>query len=84
MYKRQVYVYDGYGISNDEIISVVNEAKNRVRSFWTDVTSDPVIILCDDEKVLSKLGGDHDTSTAVIFPVSYTHLTDAPRAFKLA
>lgn len=65
--EENVYVYDGYGISNDEIISVVNEAKNRVRSFWTDVTSDPVIILCDDEKVLSKLGGDHDTSTAVIF-----------------
>lgn len=75
--RKNVYVDNGYSGDMDEVKSIVDEATARVSDFWGDVQSSPVIIISDTEKTISKLGGDHDTQTAVFFKAySYISLSD--------
>ncbi len=55
--------------SRESVISLIDQAKERVRTFFGDLQSpdNTIMIICDDDYLLSKLGGDHDTVT-VYFP----------------
>jgi len=75
-----VYVNKYYAESRDEIIHLIDEAKLRVADFFGSLTcpDHTVIIICDDEKLLAKLGGDHDThhfSTLVPVKRSYVSVS---------
>ena len=65
--QNNVYVENGYSGNYDEINSIIDAATIRVSDFWGDIESSPIIIISDNEKTIAKLGGDHDTSTAVFF-----------------
>ena len=74
-----VFVNRNYEGNRDEITGIIDDAKERVADFFGTLThhDHTIIIICDDEKLLLKLGGDHDTQT-ISFPVkkSYISLSD--------
>lgn len=73
-----VYVHRNYAGSGDEITHLINEAKSRVMDFYGSLTcpDHTAIIICDDEKLLAKLGGDHDTHHfSTLFPVKRSYVS---------
>ena len=73
---NNVYVNRDYAGSRDEITHLIDEAKSRVTAFFGSLTclDRTVIIICDNEKLLAKLGGDHDTQF-VLFPVKKSYIS---------
>ncbi|MCL1828325.1 MAG: hypothetical protein FWG32_02395 [Oscillospiraceae bacterium] len=68
-----IYINNDYGASKKEAVRIVNEARERVAGYFGEIKSDPVVIVCDNKAKLKKLGGDHDTSTIIVYNVkSYT------------
>ena len=71
-----VYVNKYYAGNRDEIANLMEDAKTRDAFFFGSLTclDHTVIIICDEEKLLAKLGGDHDTQT-VLFPVKKSYIS---------
>ena len=61
-----IYVNKNYSGNIKEAIQLTEEALERDRAFFGKLqcTDTTIIIFCDDDKLLSKLGGDHDTKTS--------------------
>ncbi len=75
--QKNVYVENNYSGDWDEVKSLVNEARNRVLEFWGNIESNPTVIISNNTETLAKLGGDHDTATAVFFGAnSYISISD--------
>ena len=72
-----VYINRNYAGSRDAITQLIDEAKSRVANFFGSLTCQDytVMIICDDEKLLAKLGGDHDTHHATLFPVKRSYVS---------
>ena len=72
-----VYINRNYTGSRDAITQLIDEAKSRVADFFGSLTCQDytVMIICDDEKLLAKLGGDHDTHHATLFPVKRSYVS---------
>ncbi len=58
-----IYINRDYSGNREETIVLIDSAKERVKDFFGDLRclEDTVMIVCDDARLLSKLGGDHDT-----------------------
>ena len=64
-----VYIHKDFSGDRAEAVRIIDEAEKRVEGFFGEITSNPMIILCDDEKTIDRLGGDHDTRTIGIIKV---------------
>lgn len=62
-----IYIHREFEADSDEVLKIINEARDRVNKFFGELRGTPKIIICDDEDTIAKLGGDHDTSTMVLF-----------------
>jgi len=62
-----LYVHKKFTGDIEESVKTVNAARKRITEYFGEIESNPMIIICDDESTIAKLGGDHDTATAVIF-----------------
>ena len=62
----QVYINREYAGDQQELLEMIEQAKDRVRTFFGDVRfqDKTIFIICDDEKLTRKLGEDH---AAIIF-----------------
>ena len=71
-----VFVNRNYAGNRDDIAVLIDEAIARDTDFFGSLVcrDHTVIIICDDEKLLAKLGGDHDTQT-VLFPVKKSYIS---------
>ena len=65
-----VYINKGYAGSEEEVLEQILLAKGRGTAFFGELqgTDETVFIICDDKKLLKKLGSEKDTST-LLFPV---------------
>ena len=73
---HNIYVHRSFALEPETVLETSAKARGRVSAFFGDLTGDPVLILCDDAEILNKLGGDHDTATAVLGRAhSYTSLS---------
>jgi len=72
-----VFINRDYAGNRDEITGLINKAKSRAADFYGSLTCQDhtVIIICDDDKLLAKLGGDHDTHHITLFPVKRSYVS---------
>lgn len=75
--RKNVYVANDYSGDMDNLVSILDEAATRVSGFWGNIESSPIIIICDNNKTLTKLGGDHDIAT-VVFLKAYSYISISP------
>ena len=68
-----VYINRDYAGDKQELLEMIEQAKDRVRTFFGDVRfqDETIFIICDDEKLTRKLGADHDT--VIFYFPSETH-----------
>ena len=71
-----VFVNRNYAGNRDDIAALIDEAIARDTDFFGSLVcrDHTIIIICDDEKLLAKLGGDHDTQT-VLSPVKKSYVS---------
>ena len=71
-----IYINTEYPGDREEIIELIDSAKERVKEFFGDLCclDETVITICDDEHLLSNLGGDHDTKITY-FPVEKHYIS---------
>ena len=68
-----VYINRDYAGDQQELLEMIEQAKDRVRTFFGDVRfqDETIFIICDDEKLTRKLGEDH--GTVIYYFPSETH-----------
>lgn len=68
-----VYINRDYAGDQQELLEMIEQAKDRVRTFFGDVRfqDEMIFIICDDEKLTRKLGEDH--GTVIFYFPSETH-----------
>lgn len=74
-----VYININYAGKKEEIIERIDDAKERGSAFFGELqcVKDTLLIICDDERLLSRLGGDHDTYTSTFpFKKNYISISD--------
>ena len=71
-----IYVNINYTGNIEDVIQLTENALNRDRSFFGEMecANTTIVIFCDDDKLLSKLGGDHDTMTS-FFPSKKNYIS---------
>ncbi|MBQ6021027.1 MAG: hypothetical protein IJL26_12715 [Clostridia bacterium] len=71
-----VYINKNNAGDREAIAALIDEAKARDAAFFGELRSldDTVIIICDDEKLIATLGGDHDTQT-MPFPAKKSYIS---------
>ena len=59
----QVYINRNYAGDRQELLGMIEQAKDRVRAFFGGLLfqDETIFIICDDEKLTRKLGEDHGT-----------------------
>lgn len=72
--QANVYIDNSYTGDKEQATAIINEAAERVSDFWGNTESLPRIIISDSERTIEKLGGDHDTSTAIFFK-AYSYIS---------
>jgi hypothetical protein len=67
-----IYVNKNYSGNIKEAIRLTEDALERDRAFFGELqctdTTKTIVIFCDDDNLLSRLGGDHDTNTSIFDP----------------
>ncbi|MBQ3789759.1 MAG: hypothetical protein II800_02375 [Lachnospiraceae bacterium] len=65
----RVYINRDYAGDRQELLEMIEQAKDRVRTFFGELhfQDETILIICDDEKLTRKLGEDHGT-VIVSFP----------------
>lgn len=60
-----IYINKNYAGDQQEVFDLIKQAEERDKAFFGELYfwDETVIIICDDEKVLSRLGEDHGTLT---------------------
>lgn len=75
-----IYANKNYSGNIKEAIQLTEEALERDRAFFGELqcteTTKTIVIICDDDKLLSKLGGDHDTKTSFDPKKNYISVSD--------
>ena len=68
-----VYINRDYTGDHQELLEMIEQAKDRVRTFFGDVRfqDETIFIICDDEKLTRKVGEDH--GTVIFYFPSETH-----------
>lgn len=79
-----IYVNRNYSRNREETLQLTGGAKERVEKFYGDLRclDDTIIIICDDDLLLSRLGGDHDTITT-IFPSEKSYISVSDEYFNI-
>ena len=71
-----IYVNKNYSGNIDDVIRLTEDAVKRDNDFFGEMqcTENTIIVFCDDDKLISKLGGDHDTKT-LFFPSTKNYVS---------
>ncbi|MBO4327410.1 MAG: hypothetical protein J5950_09075, partial [Clostridia bacterium] len=64
-----IYINKNYAGDNQEVLVMIEQAEDRVRAFFGGLyyRDETIFIICDDAKLLRRLGEDHGT-VSVSFP----------------
>ena len=79
-----VYSNKNYSKDTETVNKIIESAKDRVRAFWGELQCEDntVIIICDDDKLISKLGGDKNTAT-IFFPTKTNYISVSDEYFNI-
>ena len=70
-----VYINRNYAGDRQELLEMIEQAKDRVRTFFGDLRfqDETIFIICDDDKLTRKLGEDHAT-VILSFPAEANYI----------
>ena len=79
-----VYSNRNYSKDTDTVNKIIESAKDRVRAFWGELQCEDntIIIICDDDKLISKLGRDKNTVTT-FFPSKQNYISVSDEYFNI-
>ena len=79
-----VYLNKNYSQNTETVTKIIDSAKDRVRAFWGELQCEDntVIIICDDDKLISNLGGDKNTAT-IFFPTKKNYISVSNEYFNI-
>ena len=82
--EHNVYINSNNAMNTDEVVELINKAKERDKQFFGELQfeENTIIIICDDDKLISKLGGDHDTYT-LVFPSKKNYISVSDEYFNI-
>ena len=60
-----IYINKNYAGDQQELLDIISQAEERDKAFFGELSflDETIIIICDDEKLISKIGNDHATPT---------------------
>ena len=77
-----VWLDDDFTGDIDEVYDVVFDSRDRVRTFFGEITSEPCLIITENERKLRRIGGDHDIITFAVGEV-YSYISVAVDSFNV-
>ncbi len=77
-----VWLDDEFSGDTEELYDIYFDARDRVRTFFGDVTSEPHLIITESERKLRRIGGDHDIITFSVGEV-YSYISVAADSFNV-
>ncbi len=71
-----VWLDDDFSGDIDEVCDIVFDSRDRVNTFFGEITSKPCLIITENERKLRRIGGEHDIVTFAVGEV-YSYISVA-------
>lgn len=77
-----VWLDDDYSGDVEDACAVVFAARDRVKTFFGEIKSEPCLIITENEKKLNRIGGEHDIITFAVGDV-YSYISVSADSFNV-
>ncbi len=83
--KDNIYLDNDFSGDSSNVLSIIEEANQRVKSFWGDIKSEPRIIISDNETKLKKMGwtGNPALTTTSVFFGAHSYVVISPKGLNV-
>jgi len=83
--QENIYIDDDYQGDGATLISIINDANNRLTAFVRDIQSQPTIIISDNEKKLKRMGwtGNSALTTTYVFGGAHSYVVITPNGLNI-
>ncbi|MFV0401520.1 MAG: hypothetical protein ACK5LX_13025 [Oscillospiraceae bacterium] len=82
---ENIYLDNDFQGDSAEILSVIDEATDRVELFWGEIESKPIIVISDNEGKLEKMGwtGNPALTTTIVLNGAHSYVVVSPNGINV-
>lgn len=83
--KDNIYLDSDFNGNSSKVLSIIEEANQRVEAFWGDIKSEPRIIISDNATKLKKMGwtGNPALTTTSVFFGAHSYVVISPNGLNI-
>ncbi|MDF2843744.1 MAG: hypothetical protein K0R00_2170 [Herbinix sp.] len=83
--KDNIYLDNDFNGNSSNVLSIIEEANQRVKLFWGDIKSEPRIIISDNDTKLKKMGwtGSPALTTTLVFFGAHSYVVISPNGLNV-
>lgn len=83
--KDNIYLDNSFNGDSSNVLSIIEEADNRIETFWGEIKSKPRIIISDNDKNLKKMGwtGNPALTTTSVFFGAHSYVVISPKGLNI-